>query len=149
MPEGALTVPNHRTDKAKAEWDWYYQLGPADRKRVLRHCKPGGLAPDTCAHASRFDYVDEWAAELVAAVTAKAFRGQQVVTACELSNLVGPVEVADMLGVKVDTVYQWATRNRLPLPWAVVSGTRIWAREEIEDWAVATGRLVFDQAENF
>ena len=60
----------------------------------------------------------------------------------ERGVLVGPTEVADLLGVKVTTVYQWVHRSLVPEPWDTVSGTRLWARSVIEDWARETGRLL-------
>lgn len=146
-PEGSLAVPDHRRDRGKAEWDWYYQLGSADRKRVLRACKPGGIEPDICAAAAGFEYVDEWAAEFLAAVVARKTEWDTMSEYPDTMTLapdalVGPVEVAELCGVKVDTVYQWVGRGRLPEPWAVVSGTRLWPRHVVETWALETGRIV-------
>lgn len=129
-----------------AEWDWYYQLGRKDRAKVLKHCAPGGEPPDACARAAGFDYVDEWAERFVAAVTARKQAWNEVSEYPDTmplapDALVGPVEIAELCCVKVDTVYQWVTRGRLPQPWGVVSGTRLWPRHEIETWALETGRL--------
>lgn len=149
MPEGALAVPDHRVDRGKAEFDWYYQLSPADRKRVLKHCKPGGLAPDTCAHAAGFDYVDEWADALLAAVLGRvvADDGWDEARTLEASEaLVGPHEVASMCGVPQNTVRQWLVRRVLPPAWCVVSGTPIWPRADIEEWGLRTKRLAVADA---
>lgn len=139
MPQGSLRVPNHRADKAKGEWDWYYQLGPAVRRRLLRHCKPDGIGPDECAQYAGYAYVDEWAADLVAAVTDHDTRetGPELFAA---SDLVGPVEIGELLNVPANTVHQWAKRGRLPHPIAIVSSTRLWLRGDIEEWAMETGR---------
>jgi predicted DNA-binding transcriptional regulator AlpA len=142
MPEGALRVPDHRRDRGKGEWDWYYQLGRADRKRVLAHCQRGGIGPDECATYAGFTYVDEWAAALVAVVLAGGRYAEREDEFMLARDLVGPVEIADICGVKPDTVYQWVSRGLLPAPWCTLSGTRLWARGEIEDWALDTGRLV-------
>lgn len=145
-PEGAPCAPG-KQGRGKAEWDWYFELGTSDRAKVRRHMRAGGLAPDQCARAAGFDYVDEWAEKFVAAITARKEAWQHVSEYPDTmplapDALVGPVEVAEMCAVKIDTVYQWVTRGRLPEPWATVSGTRLWPRHVIEQWALESGRLV-------
>jgi hypothetical protein len=62
-----------------------------------------------------------------------------------LADLVGPVEVADMLGVKVNTIAQWRKRFAdFPAPLIELSGTYIWNRHQITEWAVAHGRYRHD-----
>lgn len=56
-------------------------------------------------------------------------------------DLVGPVEIAELLQVQLPTVYRWRTRKVLPVPRWTVSGSPIWIRDEILAWAQATGRL--------
>lgn len=58
----------------------------------------------------------------------------------DVAQLVGPAEIAVMLGVDRSTVWQWVGRRRLPEPLAIVSGTRLWDRRAIMAWARATGR---------
>ncbi len=149
MPEGQLAVPPRQRIAGRwaradgAEWDWYYALDTPTRRKVLRHCQPGGLAPDTCAHAAGYDYVDEWAAELVAAVLANPLEAvdAQPVELVAATDLVGPVEIAAMLDVEPGTVHVWVHRGTMPAPFAVVSGTRLWVRVEVEAWALKTGRI--------
>lgn len=128
------------------EWDWYYSLPVADRDFLRRRfVGQGGLAPDQLAAVAGYDSVDNWAADWVAAALLcrrSAAETQRASETVDVSELVGPVEVAAMLEVKVDTVYQWVNRRRLPPPLAMVSGTRLWARADIEAWALESGRLV-------
>lgn len=155
MPEGALTAPpSPRVDAfAGGEWDWYYALSPAGKRKVLRHCQRDGLGPDTCAHAAGYDDVEVWARELLAAVEAPRSPKTEPAPFAQMldaSELVGPVEVAAMLDVAANTIHQWVRRGVLPVPWAVVSGTRLWSRWEILEWADETGRgLVVDPGEIF
>ncbi len=58
-----------------------------------------------------------------------------------LMDLVGPNEIADMLGVKRQTVYVWRNRRLIPEPEWTVSGSPIWQRKTVEKWAKETGRL--------
>lgn len=147
LPEGPMVAPKAGRRRVHGgEWDWYYQLTPARRRRVLRYCcAPGGLAPDQCARAAGFDDVDEWADELVAVLDVSDNPDTGGVTLMvAASDLVGPVEVAALCEVKVDTVYQWVARGRLSQPVATVSGTRLWLRHDVETWAFDSGRLMTD-----
>ena len=54
---------------------------------------------------------------------------------------VGAIEIADRLGVKPATVYQWRYLGRLPEPDWVVGGRPSWKWSTIERWAIDTGRL--------
>ncbi|HEX7276278.1 MAG TPA: ParB/RepB/Spo0J family partition protein [Acidimicrobiales bacterium] len=54
--------------------------------------------------------------------------------------LVGIPEVAEMLGVKRETVDKWRRRGVLPVPGWVVGGSPVWEAGVIVAWAVATGR---------
>ena len=146
MPEGSLQAPpSPRTPEfAGGEWDWYYQLSPGAKRKVLRHCQPVGLGPDSCASAAGFEYVDDWAVALLAAVDAPRDTGREPAPYAQMldaSELVGPVEVAEMLGVAVNTVHVWRKRQLLPAVWAVISGTALWSRWEILEWADTTGRI--------
>lgn len=55
-------------------------------------------------------------------------------------DLVGPVEIAKLLGVQLATVYRWRTRNVLPDPQWTISGSPIWERTDILQWAMETNR---------
>lgn len=139
-------VPNYRTDQTKGEWDWYYQLAPVVRRRLLRHCKPGGVEPDVCARAAGYQYVDEWAADLVAAITDQTPDGEHGPELVAPADLVGPQEVAAMLGVDVATIRQWVKRGVAPTELCTVSGIRLWNRDDIDQWATNTGRNPTDDA---
>ena len=54
---------------------------------------------------------------------------------------VSPVEIAELLDVKVGTVHTWRRRGVIPEPALTVGQTPIWSRPEIERWAEATDRL--------
>lgn len=64
-------------------------------------------------------------------------------------DVVGAPDIAEMIGVKLNTVHVWVKRDRadgkgrLPTPDALVSWTPIWWRSTITDWMteqVAAGR---------
>jgi len=54
--------------------------------------------------------------------------------------LVGPREIARLLGVRPATVEQWRYRRVLPAPEWIVSSHPVWRRTTIEAWARDTGR---------
>ena len=60
-------------------------------------------------------------------------------------DIVGVSEVAQMLGVTRQRVHALARDDRkdFPKPSATLAAGRIWLRSDIEEWAVAQGRLVF------
>ena len=57
-----------------------------------------------------------------------------------LEDLVGLEEIAVLLKVPRSTVDQWRWRGVLPDPLKVISGNPIWYRQDIEAWAIETGR---------
>ena len=56
-------------------------------------------------------------------------------------DLLGNVEIAALLGVKIQTVHVWRTRGALPPPDYTLSSTPVWFRKTIVEWALSTGRL--------
>jgi predicted DNA-binding transcriptional regulator AlpA len=64
-----------------------------------------------------------------------------VTTATAPLALVGLKEVAALCGVVDGTVYQWRTKGVLPPQEWLVSGSPVWRRQTIEQWARETGRL--------
>ena len=60
-------------------------------------------------------------------------------------DVVGPAEVAAMIGVKKATVHQANARGRMPAPDLIVSRVPIWTRERIVAWAHDTGRRIVDE----
>ena len=54
---------------------------------------------------------------------------------------VGPVEIAERLGVARATVDTWRQRGVLPAPDWHVSGRPLWDWPTVESWARDTGRL--------
>ncbi len=55
-------------------------------------------------------------------------------------DLLGLVEIAELLDVERETPRKWRKRNVLPEPDYMISGTPVWRREVIERWARETGR---------
>ena len=53
-------------------------------------------------------------------------------------GLVGVSEVADMLGVKKGTVWNYTSRGTLPTPDYRIDGTPIWKVATIEAWQEVT-----------
>lgn len=52
----------------------------------------------------------------------------------------GEHEVAELLGVKRETVHQWRFRDLMPEADHTVNGKPAWDRSTIERWAKATDR---------
>jgi hypothetical protein len=55
-------------------------------------------------------------------------------------DIVGEAEIAARLGVKPNTVHQWAIRGLLPESEGTVSGRAAWRWSTIQAWADRTGR---------
>jgi len=58
-----------------------------------------------------------------------------------ICQMVGQTEIAEMLGVKRQTVRMWNHRGMLPEPHQVLAAGPIWRAETIVTWAKQTGRL--------
>ncbi len=56
-------------------------------------------------------------------------------------DLVGLTDLPELLGIARQTARQWRTRGVLPEPQAVVSGSPVWERRTIIDWALETRRI--------
>lgn len=56
------------------------------------------------------------------------------------TDLVGPAEIAERLGVGAGAVRMWRVRGLMPDPVDVVSRVPIWEWPKILEWAVITGR---------
>ena len=54
--------------------------------------------------------------------------------------MLGPHEVAALLGVKPGTVAAWLWRGVMVAPDATISGVPLWRRDTIVTWAAETGR---------
>ncbi len=56
-------------------------------------------------------------------------------------DLVGLTDLPELLGIARQTARQWRTRGVPPEPQAVVSGSPVWERRTIIDWALETRRV--------
>jgi predicted DNA-binding transcriptional regulator AlpA len=60
-------------------------------------------------------------------------------------HLVGAVEIAAMLGVTRQRVYQMTNEDpTFPAPEVTLAGGRVWTRKSVEAWAKAAGREIQD-----
>lgn len=58
------------------------------------------------------------------------------------NQVLGRIEIADLLDVDSRTPHAWCARKLLPDPtYPSVNGSPAWERQEILRWAAATGRL--------
>jgi hypothetical protein len=56
-------------------------------------------------------------------------------------HIVGPAEIADLLGVHANTINQWKARDLdFPMPIRRLRGIDLWDRREVLVWAKRTGR---------
>jgi predicted DNA-binding transcriptional regulator AlpA len=57
---------------------------------------------------------------------------------------VGVSEIKDMLGISRQRVDQLANEKGFPDPITVLKCGRIWMRNEVREWALNKGRVVYD-----
>lgn len=60
----------------------------------------------------------------------------------DVHHLVGPQEIAAMLGVSRQRVTQLAARADFPQPVVVLAMGKVWHTEDVEEWAGRTGRTI-------
>jgi len=58
--------------------------------------------------------------------------------------VVGPTEIAAMLGVSRGRANQLLARQGFPAPIATLSTGRVWSYEQVAAWAEATNRTLHD-----
>lgn len=139
-----------RRDDA-GELDWLYGLPESERAYLTRrYFSDSGVAVDVLATMADMS-VNDWADAFVAAARAARDRTlrdadlfsdeyEEAALSCTLddvdvSELMGPVEVAKLFGVEVNTIAQWRRRfSDFPAPVVTLSGTYIWRRGDIEAW---------------
>jgi predicted DNA-binding transcriptional regulator AlpA len=64
-------------------------------------------------------------------------------TLAEMADLLGVTEVASLLGISRQRVQQLSeTDLDFPKPTAFLARGRVWAKEDVEQWARATGREI-------
>jgi predicted DNA-binding transcriptional regulator AlpA len=66
----------------------------------------------------------------------------------DVHHLVGPHEIATMLGVSRQRVYQLVTRPDFPRPEARLKQGTVWRTEEVQQWAERTGRTIHDDTDD-
>lgn len=59
-------------------------------------------------------------------------------------ELVGTAEIAEMLGVSRQRVHELSKARDFPEPVALLGAGNIWQRDDIVEWARATGRVIKD-----
>jgi predicted DNA-binding transcriptional regulator AlpA len=59
-----------------------------------------------------------------------------------MNHLVGTHEIAQMLGVSRQRVFQLTAKDDFPRPTAELAMGQVWLREDVVKWAQATGRDV-------
>lgn len=66
----------------------------------------------------------------------------QVPTLCDVDRLLGPAELARLIGVSRQRVSQLAQKPTFPAPLAVLEMGSVWALGDLTTWAEATGRTL-------
>lgn len=138
------------------EWDAFYLASRETQQYIRRHlCSSDGLAPDDLSALAGYQDVDSWWIDLLRAVDVardrSSVRASCYDDAVLIQDLVGPDEVCEMLGVKRNTLVVWQRRPsvKFPVPLFELSQMSVWARGDVEKWAVDTGRLELDTGETF
>lgn len=137
------------------EWDWFYALPAGDQDYVRRnHMVELGVRPDELADWLGAHSIDDAMTQWLEAV--EMTRKSRIALVDPLSDeweslssydddvteLMGPDEVADLLQVQRNTIAVWRHRGLMPAPAVVLSSLPIWRRGDILEWAERTGRLV-------
>ncbi len=60
-------------------------------------------------------------------------------------KILGPAEVADLLGFSRGTIYVMRSRKTIPEPDVIASGGPLWFEKTIRVWAEKTGRTINDE----
>ena len=140
----------HYRRNPAAEWDAFYSCPDDVRQYIRRHLfapRGSGLAVDDLADLAGMDVPTWWDAVITAA---GAMRERDRVDNWELealeddADLVGPAELADLVGADRDTVRQWRKRGQLLEPDFTLDGGRcpVWTLGRVREWAAITGRTL-------
>lgn len=140
----------------RPEYDGWYMLTDRERRQCARFmCAPGaGVGIDQLASSLEVTVDDAWciwvtACQLESAAAWLDPLGDDYAGADRYEpdrpvlDVVGAPEIAEMIGVKLNTVHVWVKRDRadgkgrLPAPDAEVSWTPIWWRSTIVEWIEA------------
>lgn len=63
-------------------------------------------------------------------------------TLCDVDRLLGPAELARLIGVSRQRVSQLAQKSTFPAPLAVLEMGSVWALGDLTAWAESTGRTL-------
>ena len=61
-------------------------------------------------------------------------------------HLVGASEIGELLGVTRQRIDQLAKEPGFPAPTVELAAGRVWVKEDVEEWARATGREIKAEA---
>ena len=129
------------------QWDWFYALEPSERSYIQRNYMGGRLGPDDVATwlGTDIDSAMEMLVESIRLARSKirdSFDEDYDPSSYDddVTQLVGPDEIAAMLHVGRNTIAQWRHRRLLPPPVITLSSLPIWDRREIVEWAKETNR---------
>ena len=146
-----LAYPGPRSDatdgrgNGRGEWDWWYDLPTREQNRLRYHMSHRGSQPDVWAHAMGYDSTEEamryWQG-LIAESRSEWDMEEPEPDEIVASELVGPGEVAILLGVQRATIRQWRKRGQMPAPiLSLLAGSGkgdrlpVWRTEDIIEWA--------------
>jgi hypothetical protein len=144
--------------KGSPEWDVWYNEFSARHRHQCAGFMGGALTPEDLAdrlYCSTDDALRAWRDAVVIELDrgrsdrVDAWEWEMAEQAALLGEILGPQEVADMLGVAVGTVHQWRKRDAIVAPSRIVSGVPLWTRAEVLGWALATGRATVEPIETF
>lgn len=126
------------TDK-RGEFDWFYDLPVSRRRSVARwHMTANGLGIEDLATTLDCS-IDEAAAQWLEAIDFHA-RASSILddfdnqAADDSSDILGPHEVAELVGVRLNTIAQWRHRGTGPVPDRVIGMGPLWFRSTVESW---------------
>lgn len=148
-----LATPPRKRQRG-GEWDWWTDLSFGTQQAARRHMVADGMGPDELAGVLGCE-IDEACRRWLEMIGLESVTGQlRAKSIAEsdrpetelyaMGDLLGPADIAEMLDVQPGTIRQWLLRDLLPAPVYVNrSGrVRLWAYDDIDRWARATGRRV-------
>lgn len=131
------------------QWDWFYALDPPERAYISRRhmVERFGIGPDDIATWQDTD-IDTAMARFVDAVRRSRTSDpmdDDYAASCDdddVTELIGPDELATLLCVQRNTIVQWRKRGQLLEPFMTLSGMPIWRKADVRDWAKLAGKAL-------